>query len=50
MKAKNRTGRRFDYLAVGFACFTNLTMVGAQKRLYNQIYGLLKNVPSSPPS
>jgi triacylglycerol esterase/lipase EstA (alpha/beta hydrolase family) len=44
-RAKTMTGRSFDHLDVGFGCFVDLTMVGAQKRLYNQLYGLLKNLP-----
>lgn len=43
--AENITGRSFDHLDVGFGCLSDLTIIGAQKRLYKAIYTLLKNLP-----
>jgi triacylglycerol lipase len=44
-KAESITGRSFDHLDVGFGCFSDLTIVGAQKKLYNTIYALLNQLP-----
>lgn len=44
-KAENITGRSFDHLDVVFGCFSDPTIVGAQKRLYKKIYELLKSLP-----
>lgn len=42
-KAENIAGQSFDHLDVGFGGF--LIMANAQKKLYNQIYALLKSLP-----
>jgi triacylglycerol lipase len=40
-KVEESTGRSFDHLDVGFGCFTDPSLIGAQKKLYRNIFSLL---------
>lgn len=44
-KVKESTGRSFDHLDIGFGCFTDPSLIGAQKTLYKNIFSLLKELP-----
>jgi hypothetical protein len=43
-KVASSTGRSFDHLDVGFGCFTDPSLVGAQKKLYRNIFSLLRKL------
>jgi triacylglycerol lipase len=44
-KVEDSTGRSFDHLDVGFGCFTDPSLIGAQKKLYRNIFSLLQKLP-----
>jgi hypothetical protein len=43
-KVASFTGRSFDHLDVGFGCFTDPSLVGVQKKLYRNIFSLLRKL------
>lgn len=43
-KIQNITGRSFDHLDIGFGCFTDPSLIGAQKTLYRNIYSRLREL------
>ncbi len=40
-KAEESIGRSFDHLDIGFGCFTDPGLIGAEKKLYRNIFSLL---------
>ena len=43
-KVQNLTGRSFDHLDIGFGCFTDPSLIGAQKTLYRNIFSRLREL------
>ena len=44
-RVKDSTGRSFDHLDIGFGCFTDPSLIEAQKTLYKNIFSLVKELP-----